>query len=405
MPKKRVVITGVGVVSPLGIGKEEFWKSLKEGKSNFKQVTIFDTKGLKHNVAGEITDFDPKQLLGKSGLMDWDRASLLLSSAVKLALVDAGLEINSDNAHDTGVSVGTTFGSLHSISEFDKEAVRDGPRLANPSVFTSTVGNSPASRVAIKFGIKGFNSTISTGMCSSLDALDYGRDLMTLGKIKTVVSGTVEALSPQIFLGFHKLNYLSSESLPFDKRRNGIVLSEGAAAYILEDLNEAKNRNAGIYAEILGIGSAFDPAKFYKYNPKAAGMKQAMSAALDDAGLKPENIDCIFANANSDKDADMAEANAINDVFGDYAHRIPVTSVKSALGETYSASGGMSLISAIGALKDGFIPAIANLDKPDPASGLNYVAKTPVKKKLSRIMINAFGPNGESTVLIIGGIN
>jgi 3-oxoacyl-[acyl-carrier-protein] synthase II len=402
LPKKRIVITGVGVVSPIGIGKEQFWQSLKDGKSNFKPIANFDTSGLKTNIAGEITDFDPKQLLGKAGLMDWDRASLFLSSAVKLALNDAGLEINADNTHDTGVSVGTTFGSLYSISEFDKEAVRDGPRLANPSVFTSTVGNSPASRAAIKFGIKGFNSTISTGMCSSLDALDYARDQMALDKIKTVVSGAVEALSPQIFLGFYKLDYLSSQSYPFDKRRNGIVLSEGATAYILENIDEAKRRKAKIYAEILGIGSAFDPARFYKYNLRATGMKQAMAAALDDAGLKSENIDCVFANANSTKHADLAETNAIKEIFGAKAQKTPVTSIKSSLGETYSASGGMNLVAAIGALKEGFIPAITNLEKPDPACDLDYVVKSPRKAQLSRIMINAFGPNGENTVLIIG---
>ncbi|MCX5709257.1 MAG: beta-ketoacyl-[acyl-carrier-protein] synthase family protein [Candidatus Omnitrophica bacterium] len=405
MPKKRIVITGVGVVSPIGIGKEQFWQSLSEGKSNFKPIAHFDTSGLKTNIAGEITGFDPKQLLGKAGLMDWDRASLFLSSAVKLALSDAGLEISAENTCDTGVSIGTTFGSLYSISEFDKEAVRDGPRLANPSVFTSTVGNSPASRAAIKFGIKGFNSTISTGMCSSLDAIDYARDLMTLDKIKTVVSGAVEALSPQIFLGFYKLNYLSVESHPFDKRRNGIILSEGAVAYILENTEEAKKRKTHVYAEILGVGSAFDPARFYKYNPKAIGMKKAMVAALADAGLKPENIDCIFANANSTKDADLAETNAIKEVFGAFSQKIPVTSIKSTLGETYSASGGMNLVAAIGALKEGFIPAITNLDKPDPACDLNYVTKTPKKARLERIMINAFGPNGESTVLIIGRAN
>ena len=405
MPKKRIVITGVGVVSPIGIGKEQFWQSLKEGKSNFKPVANFDTSGLKTNIAGEITGFEPKQLLGKAGLMDWDRASLFLSSAVKLALDDAGLEINAENTHDTGVSIGTTFGSLYSISEFDKEAVRDGPRLANPTVFTSTVGNSPASRAGIKFGIKGFNSTISTGMCSSLDAIDYARDLMTLDKIKTVVSGAVEALSPQIFLGFYKLNYLSKESCPFDRRRNGIILSEGAAAYILEEFEEAKKRKARAYAEILGTGSAFDPARFYKYNTKATGMKEAMRVALDDAGLKPENIDCIFANANSTKEADLAETNAIKEVFGLYAQKVPVTSIKSTLGETYSASGGMNLVAAIGALKDGFIPATTNLEKPDPACDLDYVTKAPRKAQLSRIMINAFGPNGENTVLIIGRAN
>ncbi len=409
MSKKRMVITGLGIISPIGTGKEKYWESLREGKSNFKPITLFDTKDLKTNIAGEISDFDPKKILTGVNLMDLDRATLLLNSAVKLTLDDSGLKINDANTKQTGVSVGTTFGSLYSTSEFDKEAVRDGPRYANPSVFTSTVGNSPASRVAIIFHIKGFNTTLSTGMCAALDALDYARDLLRLDKAKIVIVGTVEALSPQLYLGFYKLNYLSGlktnlspVSCPFDKRRNGIILSEGSAAMTLEPLESAKEHKRKIYAEVLGIGSCFDPAKFYKYNPKGTGMKRAMKLALDDAGLNLEDIDCVFANANSTQDADLIETNAIKEVFGNYAHKTPVTAVKSIIGETYSASGGMSLAAAIGALEQDFIPATISLEKPSPECDLDYAPNKPRKKKLSKIMINTFGPNGTNTVLIIG---
>lgn len=409
MSKKRMVITGLGIISPIGIGKEKYWQSLRGGKSNFKPVTLFDTKGLKTNIAGEISDFDPKKILTGVNLMDLDRATLLLNSAVKLALDDSGLKINDANTKQTGVSVGTTFGSLYSTSEFDKEAIRDGPRYANPSVFTSTVGNSPASRVAIIFHIKGFNTTLSTGMCAALDALDYARDLVSLGKAKTVIVGTVEALSLQLYLGFYKLNYLSGlktnlspVSCPFDKRRNGIILSEGSSAMILEPFLSAKERKTKIYAKVLGIGSCFDPAKFYKYNRKGTGMKRAMKLALDDAGLKPKDIDCIFANANSTQDADLIETDAIKEVFGGCTHKVPVTAVKSIVGETYSASGGMSLAAAIGALEQDFIPATINLKTQDEHCDLDYVSNKSRNKKLSKIMINTFGPSGTNTVLIIG---
>ncbi|MFA5272047.1 MAG: beta-ketoacyl-[acyl-carrier-protein] synthase family protein, partial [Candidatus Omnitrophota bacterium] len=323
MAGKRVVITGVGVVSPIGIGKEEFWKNLFAGQSGFREITLFDTKDLKVKIAGEITDFKPKAILGEKGLLDLDRATLLLLSATKLALEDAALKMDESNTYRTGVSVGTTFGSLHSISKFDRESLTEGPRYVNPVVFPSTVANSPASRISIKFQIKGFNSTISTGMSAALDAIDYARDFISLDKADTIVAGSVEDLAMQTFLGFYKLNYLSGLKgpsnnpvcCPFDNRRNGIVFSEGATALILQDSEFARKNNTRIYGEILGIGSCFDPAKFYKYNSKGEGMKQAMAQALKDAHLSPKNIDCIFANANSTKDADRLETQAIKEIF------------------------------------------------------------------------------------------
>jgi 3-oxoacyl-[acyl-carrier-protein] synthase II len=412
MVKKRVVITGLGVVSPIGIGKEQYWNSLREGKSCFKTISLFDTKGLKVNIAGEIADFKPKEILGNVNIMDLDRATLLLSSAVKLAVQDSVLEINEANTKQIGVSVGTTFGSLYSISEFDKESVKEGPRYVNPSVFPSTVGNSPASRVSIIFKIKGFNATISTGMCAAFDAIDYARDFLALDKAKTIVVGAVESLSPQIFLGFYKLNYLSGlnngsipVSCPFDKRRDGIVVSEGSVVTILEDFESARQRKAKTYAEILGTGSSFDTAKFYNYNPKGKGMKEAMELALKDANLEPKDIDCIFANANSTKDGDLIEANAIKEVFKEYASKIPVTAVKSILGETYSASGGMSLAAALGTFNQDFIPPTINLKEKDPACDIGGIVNKTKIKQLSRIMINTFAPNGANTVLIIGRLN
>ena len=407
---KRVVISGVGIVSPIGIGKEEFWKNLFAGQSGFREITLFDTKDLKVKIAGEITDFKPKVILGEKGLLDLDRATLLLLSATKLALEDAGLKMDESNTYRTGVSVGTTFGSLHSISKFDRESLTEGPRYVNPVVFPSTVANSPASRISIKFQIKGFNATISTGMSAALDAIDYARDFIYLDKADTVVAGSVEDLAMQTFLGFYKLNYLSGLKgssnnpvcCPFDNRRNGIIFSEGATALVLQDSEFARKNNTHIYGEILGIGSCFDPAKFYKYNPKGEGMKQAMKQALKDAHLSPRNIDCIFANANSTKDADRIETQAIKKIFARHACKIPVTAVKSMLGESFSVSGGFAIIAALGALNEGIIPPTINYEEKDKDCDLDYVPNKSRKKKLSYIMINSFGPNGVNTSLIIG---
>lgn len=406
---RRMVVTGIGVVSSIGIGKDQFWQGLFGSVTGFNPITLFETTDLKVHIAGEISGFDPKSILGPAGLTDLDRATLLILCAAKLGIDDAKINIDESNTKRTGISVGTTFGSLHSISKFDRESLTEGPAYVNPSIFPSTVGNSPASRVAIRFKVKGFNSTLSTGMCSAIDAIDYARDSLLLDRADTVLCGAVEDLSLQTFLGFYRLNYLSGSkndtpimSCPFDKRRNGIIFSEGATALVVQDKNMALNTKAKIYAEILGIGSCFDPARFYNYSPKGEGMRHAMQMALQDAGLLPEDIDCIFANANSTPDADLIETHAIKSVFGKYAKKIPVTAVKSIVGEGYSVSGGFSTVAALGALENQLVPRISNYKEKDPDCDLNYVVNKPEKKKLSRIMINAFSPSGGNISFIIG---
>ncbi|MBI4845974.1 MAG: beta-ketoacyl-[acyl-carrier-protein] synthase family protein [Candidatus Omnitrophica bacterium] len=411
MRKKRIVITGIGIVSPIGIGKDEFWKNLFAGKSGIKPITLFDTSNFKVKVGGEITDFAPKEILNEKNIMDLDRATLLLLSASKIALDDAGLKINEDNTCRCGVSVGTTFGNLNSISKFNKESFSEGPRYANPSVFPSTVGNSCASRISIKFKIKGFNATISTGMCAGLDALEYAGDCLELERAEKVLAGSVEDLNRRTFLGLYKLGYLSGVnggaplSCPFDKRRDGLVFAEGATIFILQGMDIAKDEKKHIYAEILGTGSTFDPARFYRYNPKGTGMKSAMSLAIENAQLSPEDVDCIFANANSTRGADAIETLAIKDVFGRHAEKIPVTATKSITGETLSNSGALAIAAGLGTLEKGIVPEILNFIEKDKNCDLDYVIGKPRKKNILKIMVNSFAPNGANTSMIIGKYN
>ena len=262
---KKIVITGIGVLSPIAIGREAFWAGLFQGKTGFRPVTLFDTSPFRVNIAGEITDFDALSFLGKKGLRDLDRSTRLICSAAKLAIDDSRIEITEDTTHSMGVSIGTTFGSLHSISQFDRSGLIEGPRAVNPSHFPNTVINSPASQVSIKFKIKGFNTTISTGFCASLDAVSYAADFIRLNRADVVLAGGVEELCEETFMGFHNLGCLSgtdgSEPIccPFDARRNGTILSEGAAVLVLEDEEHALNRDAVILARVLGYGNAFDP--------------------------------------------------------------------------------------------------------------------------------------------------
>lgn len=408
MTKKRIVITGIGVISPIGIGKEQYWEGLREGKSGIKPITLFDTSRFKVKVGGEITDFDPTAFLEKKGLRDLDRSTKLLSSATKIALEDAHLEVNEKNTCEIGISVGTTFGSVSSISGFDKESLTQGPRLVNPSNFPNTVINSPASRAAIRFGIKGFNSTIATGMCSALDAIEYAVNFINNNRAKAVIVGSVEEMCEQVFLALYKLNWLSGIdngkpiSCPFDRRRNGIVFSEGATAIILEEAGYAKQRGTDSYGEILGIGTSFDPYRSVKYNPQGTGMKEAMRLALQDASLKSEDIDYICANSNSTKDADLIETAAIKEVFGRHAYKIPVTSIKSMIGETFSASGGMATIAAVGSIEKEFLPPTINYKEKDEKCIMDYVPNKSRKGKIKKAMINTFDFYGNCTVIIAG---
>ena len=410
MSKKRIVITGIGIVSPIGIGKDEFWKNLFAGKSGIKTITLFDTSKLKVKVGGEITDFDPHEILEEKRLIDLDRATLLLLSAAKLSLDDSRLQVNEKNTYRTGVVIGTTFGSLNSVSKYDQEALTEGPRYANPSVFPSTVGNSPASRVSIKFKIKGFNTTISTGISAGLDALEYAADLLALDRAEQVLVGSVEDLSHQTFMGLYKLDYLSglhgSEpcSCPFDKKRDGVVFAEGATVFIVQDAKDVKDKSS-IYGQISGIGSAFDPARFYRYNPKGTGMKRAMKMALQEAELNPKDIDCIFANANSTRGADAIESLAIKEIFGDYAGKVPVTAIKSMAGETYSNSGLLAAAAALGAIEKGKISPVINYENKDRNCELNLVLDKSKKQKVSHAMVNTFGPNNKNTSVIMSRFN
>src|SRR3989338_3927769 len=319
----RIVITGIGVVSPIGIGKEAFWQGLKEGRSGIKPVTLFDTSTTLSKLAGEITDFKPEEILGPKGLRNLDRTTKLALCAAKLCLDDANFQVTEENTDDVGVVLGSTMGSVWSISEFDKEAIRNGPRAVNPALFSNTVINSPASQISIRFNIKGFNSTISSGFTSSLDALEYAGNFILMGRASTVLVGGVEELCEQTFKGFYKLEFLSASknggqelSAPFDRRRNGAVLGEGAAILLLERWDHAAKRGAHIYGVVEGSGHSFDQKSYNRYDLKAEGAKRAIIRALQNASKSPDDIDYIASSANSTLDGDVAEARALQFVLG-----------------------------------------------------------------------------------------
>jgi 3-oxoacyl-[acyl-carrier-protein] synthase II len=407
----RIVITGIGVLASNGIGKEAFWAALKEGRSGIKPVTLFDTSGLRSKLAGEITDFKPESILGEKGLRNLDRSAKLTLASSKLALDDAGMSypLNEEDTDKFGVCLGSTLGSVWSISEFDKEGLRDGPRSVNPALFPNTVINSSASQVSIRFNIQGFNSTISTGFCSGLDAIYYAMNMIDLYDYKVVLAGAVEELCEQTYKGFHKIGHLAGSrpgkeeiNCPFDRRRNGILFGEGAAMFILEELDHAKKRNAHIYAEILGYGNSFDPKSRNICNVKGCGASRSIKACLGDSKLALTDVDYICATADSTLDCDVMETNAVKAVFGNNAKDIPVSSIKSMVGETFSASGAIAVAGSLGVLENGFIPPTINYKESDRRCDLDCVPGASRESDAGNVVINAFSPTGSNSSLAIG---
>jgi len=398
---REVVVTGVGVLSPIGIGRESFTEGLLMGRTGFGDITLFDAAPYAVRAAGEIKDFDPVRFLGKKGLRTLDRSTRLLSAAALLALEDAGLTVREEDSYCTGVAVGATFGSLHSIAQFDREGITEGPRFVNPSFFPNTVINSPASQVSIRLGIRGFNTTVSTGFCSGLDALSYAADFIRMGRADAVLAGSVEELCEETFRGFHDLGWLSGASLccPFDARRDGVVLSEGAAVLVLEEMGRALRRGAGALAVVRGSGNRFEPREGGRLGREGAGLVGAMREVFRAASCKPEAVGLIASGANSTRALDRLEAGAVREVFG--GRGAPVSAVKSMVGESFSAGGGLSLAAAVCAIKEGFIPPTANYREKDPDCDLDISAEAR-RRPVEAALVTASDPYGHNSAVVLG---
>jgi 3-oxoacyl-[acyl-carrier-protein] synthase II len=410
MAEKRIVITGVGVVAPNGIGKDAFWQALEEGRDAIRKINAFDTDKFPVHSGGEVQDFDPKVFLGQKGLRNLDRSALFLMTAAKLAMEDAKLEITPTNSDTIGICTGTTFSHLWSIAEFDKEVFKDGLDFANPALFPSTVMNASSSHVSIRFNIKGFNTTLSTGYSSSLSALKYSLEALDTGKAEIILSGGVDVLTSQLFFGFHRLGYMAGIkgiplSCPFDRRRNGPLLGEAAAMFCIEDSKKAQERKATIFAKIRSISSYFDAFQISKVHPQGEGLERAIKDTIEQAGIGPGDIDYISSCANSSQDLDKIEVKVLKRIFGKALNKIPVSSIKSMLGETLSASGALQAASCIGAMLRGIIPPTINYKFKDPECDIDCVPKKAQRKNVKLALVTSFGPGGYNSACILENIN
>lgn len=404
--KQEFVISSLGVVSPNGIGKEAFWKSLENGVSGISKIESFPTDKFSVSLAGEIKNFDPKVFLGPKGLRNLDRSALFLMTAAKFALTDAKLEITESNTDDIGVSTGTTYPHLWSMIEFDREVLKEGLDFSNPALFPSTVLNAASSQVSIRFNIQGFNASVSTGYTSGLQALKYSLMMLETGKAKTVLCGAVETLAISLFFGFYKLGYMAgingqTISCPFDKRRNGPLLSEAAAVFSVESVESAKMRQAEILAKIRSVSCYFDGFKIAKIDPEGEGLEKAILKALDEAGVATGDIDYISSCANSSLEVDRAEVKVLQKVFGSNLSKIPISSIKSMLGETLSASSVLQIASCVGAMKNGIIPPTINYKEKDPECDIDCVPNKAQKKDVKLALVVSFGPGGYNSACVL----
>lgn len=407
MEKTRIVITGVSVLSPIGTGKDVFWENLTNGVSGIKPVTLFDVSNFNSKQAGEISDFDAKVYLGQKGIRHIDRTSLLVSSAAVLAIKDANLENATYNGEELGIVVGSTYGSIDSISSFDFQSLREGPNYVNPMDFPNTVLNAPASRASIFCKATGLNTTISNGVTSSIDAVIYASDFLRMGRVKAVLAGGVHGLTHDIFWGSHNSKILSGSTYgtleicaPFDKRRNGMVIGEASALVVLETLENALKRNAHIYAEVKGYGTAFEPKMAISKDYQIDGNRRAVINAIQDAGLTLHDISYISANAYSGVYGDAMETQVIKEVFGMRANLIPVTAIKSMTGECFDASGALQTVAAVMSVNTHIIPPTINYKERDENCDLSYVTQKSTLPARN-ILINSFSRLGNNSSLII----
>ncbi len=406
MSKSDFVITGMGVVSPLGVGKNSFWQALIDGRDGIEEIFSFDTSRFSVHKGAEIKNFDARSYLGQRGLRNLDRGTLFLLVSAKEAIEEAKIVVNESTTDDIGVSTGTNFSHLWPILEFDREVFTEGIEFASPGLFPSTVINAASSMVSIKFNIQGFNTTVTTGYTSGLSALDYGIDALSVGNAKEVLIGGVDSLTFSLFFGFHKLGYMAGikgEALmcPFDKRRNGPLLGEGAGVLSVESEESAKKRGVMPLAYIKSVASYFDAYKIGKVHPQGLGLEKAIREAFDKAGMSISNIDYIASCANSSFDVDAIEVKVLKKIFGKRTRQIPASSIKSMLGEAFSASGIFQIIASVLAMHNGILPPTINYKVPDSFCDIDCVPNKAQKKDVCSVLVTSFGPGGYNSACIL----
>ncbi len=405
---KRVVVTGLGVVSPVGQGKESYWRALREGRSGVAPISLFDTAGFSVTIAAEVRDFDPEKWMDKKEARRSDRVIWFVSAAADMALADSGIDLNAVDRERFGVYVGSGEGGISTTHE-NYAILRDkGPSRVSPFFIPMMLSNMPAAYVAIRSGAKGPNMAVVTACASATNSMGEAYHAILRGDADLILTGGAEAaITPIAIAGFATLKALSTRngeperaSRPFDADRDGFVMGEGAGILLFEEREHALRRGAKIYAEVVGYGMTCDAYHITAPDPEGDGPARAMRMALRKAGWTPESVDLINAHGTSTPLNDKMESKAIHSVFGDRARTVRVHSTKSMIGHTLGAAGALESIAALAAMEEGFIHPTINYETPDPECDLRIASKTE-EARVDRILVNNFGFGGHNAVLAL----
>jgi 3-oxoacyl-[acyl-carrier-protein] synthase II len=408
LPTRRVVVTGLGAVTPLGNTTAEFWANVKAGKSGVGPITLFDASKMPTRFAAEVRDFEPTDVIGKKDARKMDRFAQFAFVAAKQAVADSGLAITDANRDDIGCVMGTGIGGILTLEMQHKVLLNQGPDRLSPFFIPMLISNIAPGMISINLNVHGPTLTTVSACASSNNAIGEAFRMIAHGEANVMICGGSEApVTPLAVGGFCAMRALStrndspeSASRPFDKERDGFVIGEGGGALVLEEIEYAKGRGARIYAEIIGYGKSSDAYHMVAPDPDARGVKLAMERALRDANLERDDVDYINAHATSTGLGDIAETQAIKAVFGERAKTLAVSSNKSMFGHALGAAGALEGICTVLTLRDGIIPPTINYHNVDPACDLDCVPNVARKADVKVALSNSFGFGGHNAVLV-----
>lgn len=407
---KRIVITGLGIISPVGNDISTFWNALKEGKNGVGKLTVFDCSAHDSKIAAEVKGFDPAAYgLSSKDTKRMEKFVQFAVGASKQAIADSGMDLEKEDRNRIGVLIGSGIGSLRIIEEQHKILMEKGPSRLTPFLIPMLIVNEASGHVAIIHSLKGPNSCVATACASGSHAIGDAARIIEHGDADVMVCGGTEAAITPLGVGaFCALKALSTRnnepekaSRPFDVERDGFVMAEGCGIVVLETLEHAKKRNARIYAELVGYGASCDAYHITAPDPEGDGAARAMTAALNDAKLSPQDVNYINAHGTSTKLNDKVETLAIKRALGAHAKKVMVSSTKSMTGHLLGAAGGLEFVVCCLAIKDGVIPPTTNLDHPDPECDLDYVPNTARKVKVDVCASNSLGFGGHNATLVV----
>ncbi len=404
---RRVVVTGMGAITPIGLSVEEFWQSVKEGKTGFAPITKFDASDFKCHIAAEVKGFEGKNYMDPKTAKRMELFSQFAVAAAKEAIEDSGIDLEQEDPYRVGCAIGSGIGSLQAMEREHKKLLEKGPNRINPLFVPMMISNMAAGNVSIQFGLKGKSINLVTACATGTNTIGEAFRAIQYGEADVMAAGGTEAsVSPIGIAGFTALTALSTVddpekcSLPFDKNRSGFVMGEGSCVVILEELEHAKARNAHIYAEVVGYGCSSDAYHITSPEESGAGAARAMTNAIEDAGIQPEDVFYINAHGTGTHHNDLFETRAIKLAFGSHAEKLKINSTKSMVGHLLGAAGAIEFVTCVKELQEGYLHRTVGYTTPDEEIDLDY-CKEPVTGEFEYALSNSLGFGGHNASLLI----